>query len=206
MKFEANHIYHIYNRGNNKQTIFFNEQNYLFFLTKIKKELSPLCSILAYCLMPNHFHLLIYVNDEGCKYTRQTTQSGQTSNGQSIQILARKVGTLLSSYTRAINKQNNRTGSLFQQKTKAKSLLNNDHFYPITCFHYIHQNPVKSKLVTKMEDWEYSSFRDYVGIRKGKLPNIKLANEVLGLTQNKEELYKESYQVVLDKPIQYLTV
>ncbi len=61
MNFEENKIYHIYNRGNNQQSIFFNPENYLFFLAKIKIELTPYCKILAYCLMPNHFHLMVYV-------------------------------------------------------------------------------------------------------------------------------------------------
>lgn len=145
MKFEENNIYHIYNRGNNKEVIFFDDENYLFFLQKIKKELSPYCKVLAYCLMPNHFHLMVYTTQKGCSFldeeTRPTTSSGQTST--KMQVLTRKIGTLLSSYTRAINKKYNRTGSLFQQKTKAKCLLDKDEHYPRVCFHYIHQNPLK---------------------------------------------------------------
>ena len=62
MQFESNHIYHIYNRGNNSQRIFFNRDNYLFFLKKVKRYIYPYADILAWCLMPNHFHLMVYVN------------------------------------------------------------------------------------------------------------------------------------------------
>ena len=62
MQFEKNHLYHIYNRGNNSQKIFFNRDNYLFFTNKIKKHILSYADILAYCLMPNHFHLIVHVN------------------------------------------------------------------------------------------------------------------------------------------------
>ena len=62
MHFEEGYIYHIYNQGNNKQRLFFNRDNYLFFLRKIKVHLLPYVDILAWCLMPNHFHLMVLVN------------------------------------------------------------------------------------------------------------------------------------------------
>jgi len=63
MVFETGHLYHIYNQGNNRQKIFFSREHYLFFLNKIKKHILPHADILAWCLMPNHFHLMIYVKD-----------------------------------------------------------------------------------------------------------------------------------------------
>lgn len=203
MKFEENNIYHIYNRGNNHASIFFDEENYLFFLQKLKKELTPYCKILAYCLMPNHFHLMVWVLPKGCEdITRPTTQSGQTSG--EMQVLTRKTGTLLSSYTRVINKQQNRTGSLFQQKTKAKCLTQSGENYPKICFHYIHQNPLRAKLVTKMEDWEFSSFKDYVALRNGTLAEIKFCKEKIEIAITPEELYQESYSIISEEVIDKL--
>ena len=63
MNFESGNLYHIYNQGNNRQQLFFSRENYLFFLKKIKKHILPHADILAWCLMPNHFHLMIYVKD-----------------------------------------------------------------------------------------------------------------------------------------------
>lgn len=100
-------VYHIYNRGNNGLQIFFTRENYLYFIKKLKRELLPYCDLLAYCLMPNHFHLMISTK-ESDKAIRGTINAG--------------IGILLRSYTRAIQKQQNITGSLFQQKTKAKKL------------------------------------------------------------------------------------
>jgi len=62
MQFESGHIYHIFNQGNNRQMIFFDRENYLFFLRKMRTHILPFADILAWCLMPNHFHLMVYVN------------------------------------------------------------------------------------------------------------------------------------------------
>ena len=62
MIFEVAHIYHIYNQGNNKQKIFFRRENYLYFLNKIHEYIIPYGDVLAWCLMPNHFHLMVYVH------------------------------------------------------------------------------------------------------------------------------------------------
>ena len=63
MQFEKDHIYHIYNQGNNRQKIFFDRENYLFFLQKMNDYLLPYCDIMAWCLMPNHFHWMVYVRE-----------------------------------------------------------------------------------------------------------------------------------------------
>lgn len=60
MKFTEGHLFHIYNKGNNRQEIFFRDENYLYFLRKVRKYIQPYCDILSYGLMPNHFHFLIY--------------------------------------------------------------------------------------------------------------------------------------------------
>jgi putative transposase len=61
MYFEENHLYHIYNQGNNRQKIFFGRENFLFFIEKIRTYIQPYSDILAWCLMPNHFHFMVYV-------------------------------------------------------------------------------------------------------------------------------------------------
>lgn len=88
---------------------------------------------------------------------------------------------LQSSYAKGINAQLNRSGNLFQQKTKAKFVSGEDK-YALTAFCYIHQNPAAAGIVPKAEDWPYSSFPDYVGLRNGTLCNRKKAIELLGLS------------------------
>lgn len=166
MQFEYKEWYHVYNRGNNRQKIFFNRNNYLFFLTKCRKQLLNHSNIIAYCLMPNHFHLMLRVKPEPQTQKRDEKQTG-------FHPLVQKMATLLSSYAQAVNKQESRSGSLFRSKTKAKKLSDGDNFYGVTCFHYIHQNPVEAGLVQQLKDWEFSSFRDYAGMRNGTLVDKK---------------------------------
>lgn len=190
MVFEEGHIYHVYNQGNNRQQIFFERENYLFFLRKMRVYLLPYCNIIAYCLMPNHFHWLIEV--KAVDITHPMTPSHRMSNGIKSRSLNDSIAIMLRSYTRAINEKQKMTGSLFLTKTKSECVsktegitpsfyntqfgavinTHNPEFeYPQICFDYIHQNPVKSKLVKKAEDWEFSSYRDYGGIRNGTFIN-----------------------------------
>jgi len=186
MEFFKNELYHIYNRGNNKQKIFFAQENYVFFLKKVRRFILPHCDIFGYCLMPNHFHLLIK-SDERTIATKNVA-------GKEKNILSEGIRHLLSSYTQAINKQNNYTGSLFQQNTKAKPIVKGSRNYDQVCLHYIHQNPLKGKLVDKIENWEYSSFRDYCGKRNGTLCNKELAANILDLNLN--TFYEDSYRQI----------
>lgn len=105
----------IYNRGNNNQYIFFSDANYLHFLKKVRIAWHPVCEILAWCLMPNHFHFMLMATTASCVEI-------PSYGGKPMQVLARKIGLTLSSYAQYVNNQNNSSGSLFQQKTKAKCL------------------------------------------------------------------------------------
>ncbi|MBL7702090.1 MAG: hypothetical protein JNM14_07555 [Ferruginibacter sp.] len=109
-----------------------------------------------------------------------------------MQNLSKTIGKTLSSYTKAINLQNKTTGNLFQKKTKAKLLTGTDmsinNFSQkdclLTCFHYIHQNPLKAKLVNDLKDWSYSSYPDYYNGRNGIICNKLLCNKLLDFTQS----------------------
>jgi len=190
MEFLQNELYHIYNRGNNRQRIFFNADNYIYFLNKVRKFIAPCCEILGYGLMPNHFHFLIYALEK----TLKTKIVGV----QKRNVLSDGIRNLLQTYTKGINRQNSSTGSLFQQNTKAKIISSLDH--GVTCLHYIHQNPVKAGLVQKIEDWQYSSFSDFVGKRNGTLCNKKLAFDLLKM--NPETFYHDSYRRLTSEEIQ----
>ncbi len=201
MQIEKGYIYHIYNQGNNKQKIFFNTDNYLFFLRKIKTHILPYGDIMAWCLMPNHFHLMVLVNKLEVVVTSDTSIA-RTSLGAKPSLKTRtinqSIGLMLRSYTNAVNKQQNRTGSLFRKNTKAEcvncpnritpsfikesgitkiKIIEPEAHYPQICFDYIHQNPVKANLVKKATDWQFSSAKDYVGLRGGKLINKERAKE-----------------------------
>jgi REP element-mobilizing transposase RayT len=171
MHLQPGHCYHIYNRGNNQETIFFTRDNYLYFLRKIRRHLLPQMQVLAWCLMPNHFHLLVQVRED----------STVAACGAAFRVL-------LSSYTRAIQKQEQRTGSLFQQQRQAKDIMDGAEQYGLQCLCYIHQNPLRAKLVGEPGHWPWSSYPDYVGLRSGTLCNQELARTLFDLPGTTEEL------------------
>ncbi len=195
MEFEPGNIYHVYNQGNNRQNIFTTREDYLIFLGEIKKLILPNCEIIAFCLMPNHFHLLVYMDNRILEKVKQgIVMIDPFSNG---------IRKLLSGYARIYNKKYNRTGSLFRQKTKTKiisteSVLKESTLnltdYAENCFHYIHQNSVKAGLVAKLEEWEFSSFRDYANLRKGSFCNKKLAVNLC--SYHPEDFVKASYRQI----------
>lgn len=198
MRFLQGEIYHVYNRGNNKQQIFFTRSNYLYFIGKMRQSLAGNCDMLAYCLMPNHFHFLLRPNEQGCGLV---DRGGSATTSQ--QVLSRKLATIQSSYTQALQKQENFNGSLFQQKSKAKQLdlvaaVGLNHL--AICLHYIHQNPLKAKLVNRMEEWEYSSFPDFAGLRNGTLCNLDVAFSLADI--NRETFLADSYGVVKQELIE----
>ena len=201
MKFYPGHTYHVYNQGNNRQQLFFERENYFYFLEKIRNGLVPFCDILAWCLMPNHFHLLITIHED---YVHEKAIQNKE---KVVNPLNRQIGIIQSSYSKGINKRYNRSGSLFRQNTKAKSLTEqnrNKMDTAVNCFFYIHQNPLKARLVEKMEDWEFSSFRDYVGLRNGDLCKKDLAKDLFNLPSNSDEFYDLSYQTISDQVVSKL--
>jgi len=133
--------------------------------------------------MPNHFHFLVFTKEF-------------INNENAVKSIA----ILLSLYTQAINKQEGKSGTLFQRRTKAKA-INQETNQLYYCVNYIHQNPYAANLVKKLEDWEYSSFRDFIGLRNGTLCNIEFCKKLLGI-YNYDVFYKFSYQNVENKFIE----
>ena len=210
MLFEEGGIYHVFNQGNNRRKVFFMRENYLFFLKKIRLHVLPYADLLAWCLMPNHFHLMIYFRDSRGSTGQKMGSRGATSSRTPTlppfpaPTFNHSLGIMLASYTRAINLQEKFSGSLFRKGTKAVCLneVNGvspswqavqgafqmnvnvlEDQYPQICFDYIHNNPVSAGLVKSPGDWEFSSFPDYCGMRIGTMINKERAREI-GLNWN----------------------
>jgi putative transposase len=195
MQFLPGEIYHVYNQGNNRERIFYEKKNYYFFMRKMRKHLLIHSDLLAWCLMPNHFHWMIKVHDDYAPSVLEV----KNLCAPEIESLNKNISILLSSYTKAMNKMYGRSGKLIRSRTKAKKLnksKNIDDNYPLICFNYIHQNPLKSGLTNRMEDWIYSSFRDYAGLRNQSFCNKELSAKLLDLPDNREEFRKLSYRLI----------
>lgn len=149
--------YHIYNRGNDRQSVFFQPENYLYFLRNVKNYIAPLAKMVVYCLMPTHYHILLRM---------QTSEFFKNSEVFSAQI-SNAMMRLLVSYTKAINKRFERVGSLFQEQFQAEPIKAYSHLLNLCV--YIHANPVKDGLVALPEDWIYSNYLEWLGQRDGTL-------------------------------------
>ncbi|HYK46505.1 MAG TPA: hypothetical protein VEV83_15110 [Parafilimonas sp.] len=191
MHFETSELYHLYNHGNDGQRIFFSGENYRYFMRCYNKFVTPFADTIAYCLMPNHFHFLIYTNDRSIENVR--------IGSLTLTKLSNAIRQLLSTYASAINKQEGKSGSLFRQKTKAKLLERSSENYPLIAFHYTHQNPLLAGLAEKLEDWEFSSYRDYAGRRDGSLCNVILAKKLINV--NWSHFERESLELYENKKI-----
>jgi len=176
-------FYHIYNRGINKEKIFFKEENYIFFLEKFNKYLDELVDTYAYCLIPNHFHLLIKVKSE--LELKPIVNVLQIDNKitESFRIM-------LMGYAKAINKQETREGSLFKRNIKIKPVVHDNHLLSLTA--YIHTNPNHHKVIDTFENYKWSSYQSILSNKPTKLKR----NELLEIFEGKENFiqYHRSYK------------
>lgn len=132
-------IYHVMLRGNNKNEIFLKYADYEKFINIVENvQEKSLFNVYAYCLMNNHVHLLLKTNNEEI--------------GDSMKRIA-------ISYAQYHNRKYGKTGHLFQNRFKSEPI--NDDKYLLTVVRYIHQNPLKAKLVTSVEYYKWSSFSEY---------------------------------------------
>jgi REP element-mobilizing transposase RayT len=166
-KIEPERYYHIYNRGNNEGAIFFDEENYTYFLVLVKKYLLPISYIYAYCLLKNHFHILLRVK----KDVENTSQS---------------FSNLFNAYTKAINKKYNRTGSLFEKPFKRIKI--EDENYLKTLVLYIHLNPEHHQICNDFSNYKYSSYRSLISLKSTNLDR----DFILYLFENTEH-FKEAH-------------
>ena len=140
--------YHIYNRGANRRTIFRDEAGYHYVLGKMKKYSKRYSiSIIAYCLMPNHYHWLI-------------RQDGEFP----ARLLPQRV---FNGYTKAFNARYGCSGTLFEGPYKDKHVDQDEYLHHLC--RYIHANPLKDGIAFHLEMWPYSNLLEWLGLRNGTL-------------------------------------
>ena len=148
--------YHIYNRGARQGKIFRERTNYLFTISKIKQySRANGISVIAYCLMPNHYHFLV-------------RQDGEEPAGNLPQFV-------FNSYSKAYNKMYMRSGALFEGRFRAKAIQTSSHLLHLC--RYIHGNPVKDGMVAKPGDWPYSNYLDWIEERSDMLIDREFIKE-----------------------------
>ncbi|MCP9766372.1 transposase [Lacihabitans sp. LS3-19] len=184
-----NSIYHIYNQGNNKERIFIETADYQRFTEKLRFWLKPNCDLLAFCLMPNHFHILIQTNEKSL----ESIKIGSLN----LTLLSNGIRLLLSEYAQEFNKKYKRTGSLFRQKTKYKLVDNGDPKYIKQVFKYVLANPLEAKMVSNLKNWTHSSFLDQLNENEGGVCDLKISKEVFQYTNTDLEDIANGYDDIL---------
>ncbi len=146
--FARGQYYHIFNRGAGRQTLFKEESNFDYVLRKANQYCQEFKhSVIAFCLLPNHYHFLI-------------RQDGKIP----VSELPKRV---FGGYSRAVFRKYGWSGTLFEGRYKAK-LVDTDAYLFHLC-RYIHANPVIHGIVEQPEDWFYSNYQEWLGERVGKL-------------------------------------
>ena len=131
---------------------------------QVRKYLLPLVDVIAYCLMPTHYHFLVRIKTR----TSEVTQIPKTKTSEvSVPDISRSMQRFSISYTKAINKRFDRVGSLFQGAFQARSVQSEK--YLLQLCRYIHANPVKDGLVGGLNDWPFSNYLEWIGEREGTL-------------------------------------
>lgn len=171
-EYDTDAYYHIYNRGVEKRRIFIDTDDYRFFISLLQRHLGASSvddtrgkdyikfenlSLLAYCLMPNHFHLMIYQGNEPQEFSK----------------LLRSIST---AYTMYFNKKYDRVGHLFQDRFKASRIHDDGYYLHIT--RYIHLNP------RNPFEYEWSSLPNYLGQRSDDWLD---QGRVMGAFTNRQE-------------------
>jgi putative transposase len=159
--------YHIYNRACGYEKLFWEDHNYDFFMEKFIERMGDILFLYCYCLIPNHFHMLIRMKD---------LDFGEKSS----QFYSQKFSNFFNCYAQSFNKYYKRHGSLFSQNFKRKEA--DEIIYRRMVVIYIHRNPLKHGLVDDLMKWQYSSYQEILDSKS----EICCGEEVIKWFENRE--------------------
>jgi len=198
---EATRVYHIWTHANGDDNLFREERNYTYFLEKYSYHIEPVAETFAYCLMPNHLHVMVRVKGEEevleflrVKKSNPTLQGFQTLGGFS-NVISRQFSHLFNGYTQAFNKLYNRKGSLFIPNFKRK-LIDTDNYFGILIA-YIHNNPVHHGFVSQPRQWPHSSWHAYL---QKKMTRLK-REEGMSWFGGRDEFMRLHREILMEKAI-----
>lgn len=170
---EVDTFYHIYNRGNNGDDVFFEERNYEFFLQKYRQYVYPIADTYAYCLMKNHFHILVRIKPEKEILAAGEIPGGAVSILQNMsKTISNQWAKLFNAYTQAMNKVYSRSGSLFEKPFRRKEVKSDDYFSKLV--HYIHFNPQSHGFVDDFRNYQHSSYSSHLSDKATNLMRTEL--------------------------------
>ncbi len=187
--------YHIFNHANGFENIFRHEANYYFFLEKYRKYIDPVAETYAWCLMPNHFHVVVRIRKREAlvdtifskvrSFNYRSNKDQQSYNEQNIgnfgkvltnreieKYLSKQFANLFSSYTQSFNKVYGRMGSLFIKNFKREPVTDKTYFLNVVV--YTHRNPIHHGFCKQYDEWPYSSYHDVINGNSERVETQKL--------------------------------
>ena len=188
--FEHNNFYHVYNSGNNSEDIFIEERNYTLFIELFKKYLLQVADIYAYCMLKNHFHLLLKIKEQQEIADEKIRKKPHLAFSY-----------MFNSYAKKYNKTYNHKGSLFREHLKKEKINEEDYLIQAVC--YIHLNPVKHGFTEKLE-YQHSSYNAMISENKTLLKREEVLQFFGGIESfiNYHDLQKLKYTEKENVPIQ----
>lgn len=170
--YSQNTIYHIYNRGNDKQNIFLDELDYKFYINRLIRCLKQHhISLICYVLMPNHIHLVVKQESEVPVY--------------------KLISSLHTSYSMYFNKKYKHIGHLFQDRFKQVIVETDEQMLYLT--KYVHLNPVYAGLVKHPNEYVWSSYHEFVGILPLPICQRELVIRLIGTIDSTGSNFQKKY-------------
>ena len=198
---EADNFFHIYNRGNDGIKIFYNNGNYEYFLKKFDEYFADYLSIYSYCLLPNHFHFLVSVKSENqilkasekVKGIDKIKKYALKNNYDMVAVIvSEQFRRFFIAYSKAINNQTGRHGSLFTKKFRRKKV--NTLNYLQRLVFYIHTNPVHHELTEDYINYKWNTYKNILSSQESKLMKNKVI-EWFGDKENYVYMHKSNYDL-----------
>lgn len=164
--FLPNHYYHIYNRGAHKADIFRDDRDYVYLLKLLKKKSVEFdITVIAYCLMDNHYHFLLRQNNDA--------------------TISQFMQGIFNIYSKTFNKKYGLSGTLFEGAFKA--IWVDQYEYLLHLCRYIHRNPVEADMVRRPEQWHYSNYLEFIEQRDGELVDREFVKENFGTPEEYQD-------------------
>ena len=184
--------YHIYNRGVNGEDLFKEKKNYYYFLDQYKFYCADILETLAYCLLKNHFHMLVHVKEN-------VEVPKRTGPGMFKLNASKQLSHFFNSYAQSINKAYGRTGPLFESPFERK--LIDDENYLMTMIYYCYRNPVHHGFVTDLIEWEFSSYHSILANDSNLVATAEVLKRFGNINSFKESHRSNTRQTDLEKYI-----
>ena len=189
-------VYHLFSRAVGSEKLFLSSENYLFFLQKLKQHTAPVCGLFCYSLLPNHFHLLVKIKNEGTiiKHFEEIKRKPfEIPKYDLSDFVMERFSNFLNSYTKAFNKVTKRKGALFMDYLK-RSKVKDASDYSAYIW-YIHKNAVHHQLVKEIGKWPYDSYQSLIS----EAPTALLRNELIEWFGSKGAFIKFHQQKIFPK-------